>query len=370
MQTPRLVEIAITSRCNLRCKYCSHFSSFDKENEEEIATDEWIRFFEELGRNSVMSVVLTGGEPFIRSDLQEIIQGIVKNRMRFCILSNGTLITDKIAKMIASTGRCDYIQVSLDGATAESHDACCGSGSFAKALKGLHILRSHNIPVIGRVTLHRYNVNELEQIAHFLLDDLNLDSFGINSASYFGLCRQNKTDICLSNKDRTDAMATLLELSKQYPGRIGAAAGPLAEVNSFIKMEGAYRSQQAPFNDGGYLTACGCIWSTCAVNSNGTIIPCILLPHLALGKINRDEIKTVWNSHPILTAMRQRFNISLKSFKFCEGCNYLEYCTGNCPALTYTITGILDHPCPDTCFRKFLADGGKIPIFERSVTEK
>ena len=47
-----------------------------------------------------MEVTLAGGEPFIREDLKEIIGGIVRNRMRFAILSNGTLITDEMAAFL------------------------------------------------------------------------------------------------------------------------------------------------------------------------------------------------------------------------------------------------------------------------------
>ena len=80
--------------------------------EEDLPTEEWLRFFEELNRSMVMDVCFQGGEPLMRPDLPELIQSVVRNGMRFSILSNGTLITDEIAQFLASTGRCDYVQVS------------------------------------------------------------------------------------------------------------------------------------------------------------------------------------------------------------------------------------------------------------------
>ena len=112
MRTPRTVDIDITNRCNLRCAYCSHFSSAGDVNTD-LPADEWLRFFEELGRLAVMSVCLSGGEPFFRQDLHMLINGIVENRMRFKILSNGTLITEKEASFLAGTGRCNSVQVSI-----------------------------------------------------------------------------------------------------------------------------------------------------------------------------------------------------------------------------------------------------------------
>ena len=116
MRTPRRVNIDITSRCNLRCRYCYFFDN-SAVNYRDLPTEEWLRFFAELGELNVMDVILAGGEPFIRSDLPTLLDGIVQQRMRFALLSNGALITDDIAAFIARTGRCNYVQVSVDGAS-------------------------------------------------------------------------------------------------------------------------------------------------------------------------------------------------------------------------------------------------------------
>jgi SynChlorMet cassette radical SAM/SPASM protein ScmE len=170
----------------------------------------WLQFFEELNRCAVTEVTLAGGEPFIRGDLKEIISGIVRNRMRFQILSNGTLIDDEIASFIASTGRCNYVQVSIDGSMPESHDVMRGRGSFAKALQGLMTLRRHGVPAAVRVTIHRKNVHDLEGIAKLLLEDLRLSSFGTNSVGAMGLCRKNAEMVQLTTEERVLAMETLL----------------------------------------------------------------------------------------------------------------------------------------------------------------
>ena len=104
MKTPRTVDLSITNRCNLRCTYCSHFTGAG-DIEQDLPKEEWLQFFEELNRYAVMIVTLQGGEPFCRKDLPELIKGIVRNRMRFNILSNGTLINDETAAFLASTGR-------------------------------------------------------------------------------------------------------------------------------------------------------------------------------------------------------------------------------------------------------------------------
>lgn len=131
MATPRTVDIDITGRCNLSCAYCYHFTS-GGDVKADLPIEEWLTFFEELGRLSVMSVTLAGGEPFFRPDLDRLIRGIVDNRMRFGLLTNGTLITKEMAAFIKSTGRCDFVQVSLDGADARAHDRFRGKAHLTR----------------------------------------------------------------------------------------------------------------------------------------------------------------------------------------------------------------------------------------------
>jgi SynChlorMet cassette radical SAM/SPASM protein ScmE len=360
MRAPRHLDLELSARCNLRCRYCYYFDN-PAVPYEDLPTSEWLQFFDELGLLGVMDATLAGGEPFMREDLPQLLEGLVRNGMRFSMLSNGALIDDEIAATISSTGRCDYVQVSLDGSGPETHDSCRGKGSFASALRGIRTLQRHQVPVDVRVTIHRHNVRDLDATARLLLVDLGLGSFGTNSAGYLGACRHNVDEVVLTTEERQLAMETLLRLVEEYDGRISAQAGPLADARYWRRMEDA-RAQGAPaFPRGGHLTACGCPNSKIAVRADGAIIPCSMLAHVELGQINRDRLAEVWQHHPTLNAMRQRSQKPLTVFEFCAGCPYIPYCTGNCPGLAYSLTGQVDHPSPDACLRKFLGDGGRIP---------
>jgi SynChlorMet cassette radical SAM/SPASM protein ScmE len=360
MRSPRSIDIDLTSRCNLKCLYCYYFDN-PAVTYEDLPTCEWLAFFEELGRLGVMDICLAGGEPFTRSDLKQLLEGIVKNKMRFNLLSNGALINDDMAEYIANTGRCNYIQISIDGSSPETHDICRGKGSFEKAVRGIRILQKHGVSVASRLTIHHFNVGMLEEITDFILDDLGLAGFGTNSAGYLGSCRKNAQDVQLTVEDRQMAMNTLLRLEKVHPGKISAAAGPLAEAWHWRRMEEARIRGDATFPIGGRLTACGCPNQKIAVRSDGIIVPCNMLPHIALGRINVDSLQEIWLKSPEMTHMRLRHRIPLSEFEFCRGCPYIPYCTGNCPGIAFSITGKVDYPSPDSCLRKFLADGGRLP---------
>jgi MoaA/NifB/PqqE/SkfB family radical SAM enzyme len=136
MSSPKHVDIAITGKCNLACKYC--FYADEMTSRSDLSTDKWLAFMDELGRQGIMTVCLTGGEVFTRRDLFEIIDGLIANRMRYQILTNGTLITEKILKQFEvgkRRQRLDSIQVSIDGSSADIHDLS-RPNSFERAFSG------------------------------------------------------------------------------------------------------------------------------------------------------------------------------------------------------------------------------------------
>ena len=360
MKTPRSVDLSITNRCNLRCTYCSHFSGAGDVGQD-LSKEEWLQFFEELNRCAVMNVTLQGGEPFCRKDLPELIEGIVRNRMRFNILSNGTLITDEMANFLASTGRCDGVQVSIDGSVPMPHDACRGEGNFLKAMQGIKCLLNNNVPVSVRVTIHKKNVNDLHNIAKLLLEEVGIPSFSTNSASHMGLCRENAEQVQLTAEERSLAMEALLHLEKKYNGRIGATAGPLAEGRDWLEMEKACQQKIKMIPGRGHLSGCNGPMEKLAVRADGVLVPCGQMSHIELGQINMDNLQEVWQENSELKRLRERHKISLNEFDFCKGCEYINYCTGNCPALAYTILGKENHPSPDACLKRFLEAGGKLP---------
>jgi SynChlorMet cassette radical SAM/SPASM protein ScmE len=252
------------------------------------------------------------------------------------------------------------VQVSIDGAAPSTHDATRGEGTFERAVAGLKILRSRGIRSAVRVTISKHNVGELERIAKMLLDDLGLEGFGTNAASYQGLCRHN-TEIQLSTQDRVVAMRELVRLNRNYHNRIQAAAGPLAEAYQWAKMMRARDERQPCLPQGGYLRACHGVFKELAVRADGVMVPCTQLSHMELGRINQDSLSEVWRNHPKLAEFRARVDIPLNTFSECQSCEFINYCRGNCPALAYALVGSDARPSPDACLKRFLEDGGTIP---------
>jgi SynChlorMet cassette radical SAM/SPASM protein ScmE len=357
MKSPRSIELILTNDCNLKCSYCCHFSSTSCSGQD-IDTDEWLKFFGELKENAVLNALVAGGEPLIRKDFLTLIDGLAKNNIRFSIISNGMFIDDNIVQYLKSTKRCSSFQVSIDGSTPFEHDICRGKGSFDKTVSGLKLLIKHNIPTTVRVTIHKHNVNLLEKIIPFLLEEIGVRSVSTNNAGHFGLCITNKDHVQLNATEYSIAIESLLKLKKIYKGRITGSAGPLANAKNWMLMENAKQQKIDKTPGGGYLTGCNGMFNKIAVLADGTMTLCTMLTHIKLGKINQDALSDVWNNHPQLIRMRSRCNIPLKNFAYCKDCEYINYCKGGCAALAYSVTGNDSAPAIDACYKAFLQSGG------------
>ncbi len=349
---PQWVDISVTGRCNLACRYC--FYADEMTALSDLPTERWLSFFQELGELGVQRVTLSGGEVFTRSDLFTLIDGIIANRMRYSILSNGTLITERTIEQFGEGKRrlrLDSIQVSIDGSCAEVHDRSRPPASFERAMRGLRLLKAHGFPVTVRVTINRHNVDDLEAIARLLLEEVGLTSFGTNEAEQMGTARCYGQDVVLSEEERRRAMAALTRLSEQYDGRIGAAAGPLARARMFGEIEAALARGESGVPGRGTLCSCGGVFSKLAVLHDGTMVPCNMLPTLTMGVVGVNRLQDAWLRHPSINVVRQRRGIPLAALPECADCHYVGFCTGGCPATVMAQSGRLNGRDPQTCYR-------------------
>lgn len=349
---PVEMDIAITGRCNLRCRYCYYADEMTARGD--LPAERWLAFFEELGRLAVQRIYLTGGEAFTRPDLFELIDGIIANRMRYAILTNGTLITEELLARFDQgkrRKRLDYIQVSIDGSRAEVHDRS-RPDSFERAIRGLRLLVRAGFVAPVRVTVNRYNVDDLEETARLLLEEIGVPMLSTNEAFPCGIImEQHDEQLILTPAQRRQAMRTLVELAARYGDRIRASAGPLALARQLQQAEEGLAAGRSGMPGRGTLSACHCVFGKLAVHHDGTIVPCHLLGSLHLGHVGSDDLREVWLHHPTLDALRQRHNIPLSTLDTCRDCIYQGYCTGGDPAGALFLTGELNARNPMDCLR-------------------
>ena len=360
---PLRLDIALTGKCNLSCKYC--FFAEEMEQRPDLPTTQWLRFIDELERCGVRDLCFSGGEVFIRKDLFEIIDAAIDGRMRFSLLSNGGLINETIVKKLSQAKRkkrLNSIQISIDGSKADIHDKLRGEGSFAGAIKAIHILSAADLPVTSRVTIHRHNLEDLPAITKLLLDELKLRSFSTNEAADLGSCRKDE-EIKLTTVQRLRAMELLVGLARDYKGRVTAQGGPLALYRIFKEMEAVQKGKAKPRPSMGQLSGCGCPNSHLAVNHDGTVTPCTLLSQEVMGHINELDLSLLWQSSKKRKKLLGRAKMRQADLDYCKGCQWTAFCTGGCPATIFAKCGRLDLPNELQCYKRFIEAVGELPDF-------
>ena len=362
MSTPKSVDIAITGRCNLHCAYC--FYADEMTALTDLPTEAWLKVFDELGRLNVMNVTLTGGEAFTRPDFFELVDGVIANRMRYEILSNGTLIDEKVIEKFKQGKRrlrLNSIQVSIDGASAKVHDQS-RPHSFNRAIQAVRLLKQNGFPLTVRVTINRYNYSDLTQIAEFLLEDIGLSGFSTNEAYPCGATNRYEEGIMLSVAQRQEVMNLLTDLNEKYNHRISATAGPLALTQQKQRIQEAQAKGQDSLPGYGCLTACGGVFTKISLLHDGTIVPCHVISDLHLGNILTDDLGEIWREHPLMQELRQRREIPLDSIEPCRTCDYKGYCTGGCPGGALFLNGDFNTRNPMDCYRILMGEENYIPV--------
>ncbi|MFY9532378.1 MAG: radical SAM protein [Candidatus Acidiferrales bacterium] len=108
---PLLVHIIPTRRCNLSCTYCNEYDDFSKP----VPTEEMFRRIDRLGAMGTGIITISGGEPFLHPDLDDIIRRIRQNGIIAGIITNGYLLTAERIERLNRAGL-EYLQISIDNA--------------------------------------------------------------------------------------------------------------------------------------------------------------------------------------------------------------------------------------------------------------
>jgi len=166
---PRTVTISLTSRCNLKCVMCNHWRN-PSHPSEEISRDQVLKIIEEAADWGVPEIELSGGEPMIRTDFLEMLSLVRSRGLKVNVTTNGVRIDREMARALTMTPGL-RLQISIDGASAETHDAIRGvAGTFEKVMKGIELLNEFNaaveqpIPLNATTVILDRNIDELTDI--------------------------------------------------------------------------------------------------------------------------------------------------------------------------------------------------------------
>ncbi|MFH1464033.1 MAG: radical SAM protein [Pseudomonadota bacterium] len=166
---PLYVQFAVTTRCNLACPMCQATAARARERELTLAEVEALA--RTLARLRVAIAVLTGGEPLLREDLEQVVRLFRTHGLDPRLQTNGLLATPARVRRLVNAGLREAT-VSLHGLDAATHERVTGRpGSWAGAMAGLAAFGQSLLPLGGingvNITVTRHNLGQVPALVRF-----------------------------------------------------------------------------------------------------------------------------------------------------------------------------------------------------------
>ncbi len=245
---PLAVRLQVTNRCTLQCKYCNLWNSKKKE----LTTREIFDIIRELSILGTKRLSISGGEPLLRLDIEEIVDCCRKHGIYPEMNSNGTILPQKIEVV----KKLDFLKLSLDG-PEEVHDATRGSGSYKKVIDAADTAFMNKVNFGFACTLTKFNINSLDHILTLAEKYGTIVAFQPLKQIYRGV--KDITDIAPPQDEFKSAISNLIAKKKQGNRHIR---------NSLMGLRHIYYWPR--------YTKLEC-WAGrifCIIDSDGTLYPC------------------------------------------------------------------------------------------------
>jgi len=329
-----------TRQCNLSCIHC-YASADNRRSPEEMDTAAGRAFIRDLADFDVPVILFSGGEPLLRKDLFPLASLAQELGIRVTLSTNGTLITDEVAREISRIGFAE-VGISLDGIGANNDHFRGRNGAFEAALAGIRNCIALGLRVSLRLTITRFNYQEISAIFR-LVEAEGIDRVCFYHLAYSGrggslregdinhaqtrevvdticehtlnLYRRGLRKEILTVGNHADGVYLYLKLRKHDPQRAD-------RVLELLRANGG--------NNSGIKIG--------AVDDLGNVHPDQFWWHYSLGNVRQRKFADIWTdtSEPLLRDLKNRKSL-LKGR--CARCQYLDLCNGNLRVRAETVFG-------------------------------
>ena len=336
----------VTYACNLRCKHC--YANAGKPLPDELTTEEAKRAIDIFDKAGVTILAFSGGEPLVRPDIFELARYAADKGMYVAMATNGTLITPEVARKMKESG-IQFVQISLDGATPETHDEFRGiPGAFERTIKGIKNAVKEGFFVEIATTATKSNYDEIPAIID-LAEELKVNWFMLYNFVPTGRGK-DIVERDLTPEQREELLKMLYHKNKETKVELLSTAPQLARValeeeykekTGEILMPTHFYNAHLPGKLASlaeFIGGCGAGRFYMSMRPNGDLQPCVFLP-VKVGNIRKDNFEDLWLHNKILNELRNKDLI-----KECNKCPYRYYC-GGCRARAYGYFG--DYLAPD-----------------------
>src|ERR671934_1422645 len=291
MQPPRPYTLVaeLSYRCPLRCPYCSNPLDIGADRyRAELEGEHWMRVFREARALGVLQLALTGGEPMLRRDLDELVAAGRDAGLYSTLVTGATLFTRERAERLKEAGL-DHVQVSIQSPDPEENDRIAGNRSFEKKIAAARAARALGFPLTINCVLHRQNLDRIEEVLR-LAEELDAQRLGVANTQYYGWAVVNQAALLPTRAQ--------LERGEEAVRRFRDRVGP--RINVLWVLPDYFEELPKPCMGGWGRT-------TIVVAPNGDALPCqagSTIPGLEFANVREHPLEWIWSESDAFTRFR------------------------------------------------------------------
>ena len=309
----------LTHRCPLQCPYCSNPLDLERASGE-LATGEWLRVIEEAAELGCMQIHFSGGEPTVRTDLEQLVAGAARAGLYGNLITSGVLLDAPRLAALAEAGL-EHVQLSFQDAAALGADRIGGyKGGHARKLAVAALVRAAGLPLTANFVVHRQNADHLPAMLELAVE-LGAARAEVASAQYYGWALQNRAALMPTLAQLEAMTAVVTEAKERLKG--------VLVIDYVVPDYYATRPK-----------ACMGGWGARFLNvtPTGKVLPCHAAETIAGMRfygVRERSLGEIWRSSEAF----QRFRGTDWMPEPCRSCDRREIDFGGCRCQAFALTG-------------------------------
>lgn len=312
------VVAELTYRCPLQCLYCSNPIEFAAARDE-LTIAQWAGVFRDAAALGALQLHLSGGEPTLRPDLEELIKAARGADLYVNLITAGTLLDrDKLDRWRDSG--LDHIQLSIQDSDRETAEIIAGVRSFDKKLSSAKLIREAGFPLTLNIVLHRLNIGRIPKMVDLAIE-LGADRLELANTQYYAWALKNRGALIPTRAQNDNAEEFVRAARERHREELEIA---------FVRAD--YFSDRPKPCMGGWANNYLCI------TPRGDVMPChaaSVIPGLRFENVRERGLADIWQNSSALNAFRGDDWM----IEPCRSCPNKENDFGGCRCQAFLLTG-------------------------------
>ncbi|OGV74025.1 MAG: pyrroloquinoline quinone biosynthesis protein PqqE [Methylophilales bacterium RIFCSPHIGHO2_02_FULL_57_10] len=310
----------VTYRCPLHCAFCYNPTDYISHTQNELTTAEWIRALREARQMGALQLGISGGEPLLRDDIEEIVAEAGSLGYYSNLITSGVGLTEKrIAEF--KRGGLDHIQLSMHDITKEINNFITDTNTFELKKKVAGMIKDYGYPMVLNVVIHRYNIEHIGEILE-MAEAIGANYVELANTQYYGWSLINRSQLMPTREQLDKAEA----ITNKFRERVGS------KMKVYFVVPDYYSDRPKKCMNG---------WGEVfmIVTADGTVLPCHsarVLPGMEFPNVRDGKgLEWMWNESPAFN--KYRGDDWMK--EPCRSCPDKEKDLGGCRCQAYMLTG-------------------------------